>query len=64
MITNKQKYVIWIIEKNLDIPFTGETFEEAKQFISKHIEESKQRTKELKEFQEFREELWDYYEVR
>lgn len=40
-ITEKQQKVIDIIESNTDYEFEGRTKEEAIEFISKHIEESK-----------------------
>lgn len=43
-VTEKQAYVIELIEKNLEslnVKFKGESKEEASQFISEHIENSK-----------------------
>ena len=47
-VTEKQAYVIELIEKNLEtlnIKFKGESKEEARQFISKHIETSKKESR-------------------
>ena len=47
-VTEKQAYVIELIEKNLEslnIKFEGETRQEATQFISRYIEQSKMQAK-------------------
>ena len=47
-VTEKQAYVIKLIEKNLEtlnIKFKGESKEEASQFISEHIEDSKKESR-------------------
>ena len=47
-VTEKQAYVIELIEKNLEslnVKFKGESKEEASQFISEHIEDSKQESR-------------------
>ncbi|MED3912860.1 hypothetical protein P4597_27655 [Peribacillus simplex] len=45
-ITDKQWTVINMIESNLDLKFRGSTFDEGKEFISSHIEQSKQVSSE------------------
>ena len=47
-VTEKQAYVIELIEKNLEslnVKFKGESKEEASQFISEHIEDSKKESR-------------------
>ena len=47
-VTEKQAYVIELIEKNLEtlnIKFKGESKEEASQFISEYIEDSKKESR-------------------
>lgn len=44
MVTEKQRSVINMIENNLQIEFKGTTKEDARDFISKNIEKSKQAT--------------------
>lgn len=47
-VTEKQTYVIELIEKNLEslnIKFKGDSKEEASQFISEHIENSKKESR-------------------
>lgn len=47
-VTEKQAYVIELIEKNLEslnIKFKGKSKEEASQFISEHIENSKKESR-------------------
>ena len=47
-VTEKQAYVIKLIEKNLEslnIKFKGKSREEASQFISQHMEDSKQESR-------------------
>ena len=47
-VTKKQAYVIELIEKNLEslnIKFKGDSKEEARQFISEHIENSKKESR-------------------
>lgn len=49
MITDKQKQVIAIIEENTGVKFKGESTIEAREFISKHIDESKKVSDHYKE---------------
>jgi mannitol/fructose-specific phosphotransferase system IIA component (Ntr-type) len=48
MVTDKQKTVINMIENNLQIRFSGNTKEEARQFISENLERSKQATQQYR----------------
>ena len=48
MLTDKQKSVISIIENNLQIKFKGNTKEEARNFISENIEQSKHASQQYR----------------
>jgi hypothetical protein len=50
MITDEQRYVIGIIEKNLGIKFKGSTTMEAIVFISTNMEKSRKATQNHKAF--------------
>ena len=63
-VTNRQRQVIWYIEDNLGIRFTGTTKQEARQWISQHMEASKKAANRVTIPESAFQPIWPYSDVK
>lgn len=63
-VTNRQRQVIWYIENNLGIRFTGTTKREAQQWISQHMEASLKAANRVTIPESALQPIWPYSDVK